>query len=218
MSIQTNSLIVHGNVQGTTLLSAGTVSGATGSALNIAGDVAINGSVLSKGRIQFSDTMFLTMRPPADIVMQTNEHFITGSDMLVDPNSSDATSLSQLTDVLTIWNWNNGSFVIPMDGLYTMELQGSFSNTVPNALNGVYWYMRSETNQNSRVAANINNGPVVSASTTRFFLAGDVVQPVFYSSDPNSTLLANGETYVSSVILNTLDVDQSKYTRVPPNI
>lgn len=214
MSINANTINVQGNLSGKGIYTNNLGSGST-APLAIATDVNINGSVFSKGRIQYSDTMYLTMRPPQDLPLVTNEHFITGSDMLVDPQTSDASTLSQLTDILAIWNWNNGTFTIPVDGLYTIEIQGSFSNTVPDAVNGVYWYFRNHAHPNARVAANIQRGQVVSASTTRYFLQGDIIQPAFYSSDAGAVILANGESYLSSLIQTTLDVDHSKYYRLP---
>lgn len=213
MTIYATSIIVNGTLQGPSL-SANTVSGSNGAPLNITGDVSVNGSVLTKGRLEFSDTMFLTMRPTADLAMNGNERIITGADMVVDNNASDATSLSQLADVPTIWDWTTGTFTIPVDGLYNLELQGSFSNVQADAQNGVYWYMRNQAHPEARVAANISRGPLVSSSITRFLLKGDIIQPVFYSSDPESQLLANGETFVSSLIMNTVNVDHSKYYRI----
>jgi hypothetical protein len=213
MTIYATSIVVNGTLQGPSI-SANNVSGSNGTPLNITGDVSVNGSVLTKGRLEFSDTMFLTMRPTSDLPMNGNERIIIGDDMVVDNNTSDATSLSQLADVPNIWDWTTGTFTIPVDGLYNLELQGSFSNVQADAQNGVYWYMRNQAYPEARMAANISRGPLVSSSITRFLLKGDVIQPAFYSSDPESRLLANGETFVSSLIMNTVNVDHSKYYRI----
>jgi len=213
MTIYATSIVVNGTLQGPSI-SANNVSGSNGTPLNITGDVSVNGSVLTKGRLEFSDTMFLTMRPTSDLPMNGNERIIIGDDMVVDNNTSDATSLSQLADVPNIWDWTTGTFTIPVDGLYNLELQGSFSNVQADAQNGVYWYMRNQAYPEARMAANISRGPLVSSSITRFLLKGDVIQPAFYSSDPESRLLANGETFVSSLIMNTVNVDHSKYYRM----
>lgn len=216
MPIYANNLVISGTLSGTPLY-ANTVTGNNeGSSINIKGDVAVEGSLFTKGRIDFSDTMFLTMRPTNDLLIATGERIILGDDMIVDAQCSDASALANLTDVASIWNWENGTFTIPVDGLYNLELQGSFSNSQPDAVNGVYWYLKKQAHANARIAANISrSSQIVSSSSTRFLLKGDVIQPVFYTSDPDAKLLANGETYISSLIVSTNAVDHDKYYRVP---
>ena len=214
--IYTNNLVISGTLTDTQLY-ANTVTGSNaGSTINIKGDVAIDGSVLSKGRLEFSDTMFLTMRPAADMAVPAGERIILGDDMAIDAATSDASSLANLADVTSIWNWENGTFTIPVDGLFSLELQGSFSNAQPDAMNGVYWYMKNQAHADARIAANITRSSVVSSASTRFLLKGDIIQPAFYSSDPGAKLLANGETYVSALIVSTNTVDHGKYYRSGP--
>jgi hypothetical protein len=49
----------------------------------------------------------------------------------------------------------------------------------------------------------------------KFLLAGDTFQPIFYSSDADSTLCSeNGETYVGFTVIATVTPTHSNYVRV----
>ena len=94
-------------------------------------------------------------------------------------------------------------------------MQGNFSNSIPNAVNGVYYKFLNESHSNTRSAAVISHGDIVSTSTTKFLLAGDTFLPIFYSSDSNSTLLANnGESYIGFSVMATVTPTHSNYVRV----
>lgn len=218
MTIYTNSLVVQGALNGATL-HANTLSGASNaSSITIMNDIAVHGNVFTNGRMDVSDTMYMTMRAGSNIAIGSGEHFIRGNDMLVDLQSSDPTSISKLTNVSAIWDWTAGKFIVPFDGLYTIELQGSFSNNpaFQNPTNGVYWYFRNQAFPNARVAATMSGRQVAHTSTTRYMLTGDVVQPTFYSNDPDAVLVGGtGESYLAFLITNTVTAAHQNYFRVP---
>lgn len=212
--IYTTNLIVNGTMTGS--VGANTVSGSN-STLEIASDVAVSGSVFTRGRVDTVDTMYMTMRASADVPVPAQEVFVTGSNLLLDDQSSDPRAIARLADVTTIWNPANGEFVVPVDGLYTLELQGSFSNgaTAQNPKNGVYFYFKNHAHPNARVAACFTkDADLVHTKTTQYLLKGDIILPTFYSNDPEAALRGNGETYLSFLINNTTSVNHADYFRL----
>jgi hypothetical protein len=218
MPIYTNNLVIQGALQDTGLY-ANTVTGSN-NALTIMSDVAVNGNVFTTGRVDISDTMYMTMRSTSNVLMGGNEHYVTNSDMSLDAQNSDASVLGQMADVYSIWDWNTGKFTVPLDGLYTLQLQGSFSNSpgAEDAINGVYFYYRNHAYPDARSAANMTRSPLVFTSTTQYLLKGDIVQPAFYSTDSNAILYGNGETFLNFLIQNTVSVSHSNYYRLPPPV
>lgn len=217
MTISANTIIVHGTMDGNTLYANTLSAPESMGAINVMSDLKVSGNVMSEGRLETGKTIFGTMRAAADFPMLTNEHFITGYDMVLDPNASDAASLMSVMpnqDILSIWDWVNGKFIVPADGFYNLQLQGSFSNTVPDATNGVYWYFRNHEFPNARVAATMSKSPIVYSTTSAFLLKGDVVQPAFYSSDASSVLIGSGETYLSFMLPTTIKPTTAFY-RLP---
>jgi hypothetical protein len=212
--IYTTNLIVNGTLTGS--VGANTV-GTSNPTLEISSDVSVNGSVFSRGRVDTADTMFMTMRASSNVPVPGQEVFVQGTNLLLDPQSSDARAIGRLADTTSIWNPANGEFTVPVDGLYTLELQGSFSNNAAavNPKNGVYFYFRNHAHPNARVAASFTKeAELVHAKTTQYLLKGDIIQPTFFSNDPDASLLGNGETYLSFLINNTTSVNHDDYFRL----
>lgn len=211
--IYTTNLIVNGTMTGS--VGANTVSGSNAT-LEIASDIAVNGSVFSRGRVDTADTMYMTMRASSNVPVPAQEVFVQGTNLLLDDQSSDPRAIARLADVATIWNPADGKFTVPVDGLYTLELQGSFSNNAAavNPKNGVYFYFRNHAHPDARVAASFTKeAELVHTKTTQYLLKGDIIQPTFYSNDPDASLLGNGETYLSFLINNTTSVNHADYYR-----
>lgn len=203
MTIYTNNLIVHGTFSGSSLHTNNMSSGDT-APINITSDIKVTGNVSTQGRIETGSTLFMTMRVPQDITMRDNEHFIIDTDMILDLSSSDAQSITSIADYTTIWNWENGTFTVPISGLYTLQIQASFENTVPDTLNGVYFYFVSSSYPDARAATNIVKSSIVYTNTSQFLKKGDIIKPVFFSTDKNATIKGNGESYLSFLIPSTL--------------
>jgi hypothetical protein len=213
MTIYANNLVVNGSFNGTSL-HANNIGAGSNAVLNVMSDIAVNGSVLSKGRLEAGSTMYMTMRVTSNVDMGANEHYIVNYDMILDPSASDPVSISAVADYTTIWNWMDGTFTVPVDGLYTLQMQGAFSNSVPDATNGVYYYFRNHAYPNARYAANLQKSPIVYSASSQYLLKGDVIQPTYYSTDSNSVILGNGESYLSFLIPSTVNVTHSNYVRL----
>ena len=151
--------------------------------------------------MEISTTVHAVLRLASNISFESNEILATNGCLQLDySESSFAGNIPLSIPAYEIYNAANGRVTIPTNGLYTVQIQGSFSNVSNNAVNGVYFRLPNSSTSNARIAGHLTSGNLVSTQLTNFMQAGDVVEPVFYSSDVQSILLANDETYLSWMV------------------
>lgn len=185
--------------------------------LTVGTDLHINGSVYGSGRMDVGSTIYATFRPLSNIPFSGNTA-IGGGNFIYDWTSADMSGMSNITMAVprsNIFNPVTGVITVPVSGLYNLEMQGSFSNSgaASNADNGVYYQFLNFSYSNTRRAAAMTKGSIVSTSTSAFLLAGDMIRPTFYSSDSNAILLASGESYVNFSVMATVTPTHSNYYR-----
>ena len=180
-------------------ISTSSLSANTLSNINFTSPVSVDGNITTTGTLNIGKTKYATYLLNKDITMNNNEYSCTSDCLTLDEtasgfseNSSDST-----------YDITRGVFIVPMDGLYNLDIQGSFSNIVQEATNGVYFYFQSDSHPKGRIAPVISSSKIVSTSRLAYLLKDEVIQPIFYSSDPHSTLISSaGETFVGFTILH----------------
>jgi hypothetical protein len=146
--------------------------------------------------------MYITYRLTADTKMNASEYACIDNSFQVDEIFSDIKAIATPNEY--VYDMTSGLFTVPISGLYNIEIQGSFSNTVPEAVNGVYFYFLSESHPNGKISPVITSANIVSTARMTYLKQGEVVKPIFYSSDPTTVLMANkGETFVGFTIIQT---------------
>lgn len=190
--------------------------------ISLQGDVNVNGSVFTNGRMDVGKTIYATFRLNSNLSFDnTNEIHGLSNRYNFDFTSSDMSGMSNMqlaVPPFMIYNSNNGRVTVPISGLYALEMQGVFQNDPAhsNVQNGVYYKFLNHSYSNARMAASITNGSLVSTSHMAFLLAGDVFCPTFFSNDSNAQLVStNGETYVTFSVAATVTPTHSNYVRVP---
>lgn len=201
---------------------ANTITSSNLSNVSINSDLRVTGDVYSSGRMDSATTVFARFRLTSNQAFASgSEIFATSNTLMMDFTSTNMNGMDTMDRVIpnsNVYNQGNGVITVPVNGLYYIEMQGSFQND-PSALstarNGVYLKFLNHTYPTSRVAAAISASSVVSTNHIAFLLGGDQFRPTFYSDDSNATLLAaNGETYVSFTVLGTVTPNTSNFTRV----
>lgn len=216
--IYTCNLILTGELTNIPALYANTIMSPGFSNIQFESSINVNGSIYGTGHMDMGSTMYATFRLSSNLNFVTNE--IHGNAAFgFDYTAADMTDMSQLQMVIPpyqVFNYNTGIVTVPVSGLYNLNIQGSFENDVnaTNPINGVYYKLLNWGHSNARIAANIGYGPVKYTTYTNYFLAGDRILPIFYSSDQNATLLGNGETFVAFSVLSTTTPTHSNYYRV----
>lgn len=201
---------------------ANTLSSSNMSNVNIASDLRVEGDVYATGRMDSATTIFARFRLTSNQSFSASpEIFATSNSFLMDFTNTNMNGMDTMNRVVAnsnVYNQNTGVITVPVSGLYYLEMQGSFQNdpalTGP-LRNGVYYKFLRQTNANARMAAAISDSSIVSTNHIAFLLGGDQFQPIFYSNDPNATLLStNGETYISFTVLGTITPDLTNFTRL----
>ena len=208
MTIYTNSFVVTGAAYNTPIYTNSLAMNGY-SNMNITSDLFVDGNVYSSGRLDVGATVHATFR------LASNTNFGGLFEFSGSSNSfaMDWTA-SKMTDVMTmplvvpssnIYNEDTGIISVPIDGLYSLEMQGSFSNDWDSQVtHGVYYKLLDRPTSNCRVAGNIAQGPLVSTCHVGFLNGGERLLPVFYSSDSNTVIVGdNSETYVSFTLATT---------------
>jgi len=221
MTIITSNFIVNGTISNFPALYANNITASDFSNIKIHGGVDVYGDVYAKGRLDFSDTIFVTLLLSSNVQFSgSHELVVKNNQFNVDITQTDLSASSNVPMVIPpplAYNHTTGIITIPASGLYNFSVQGSFSNDVnaTNVHNGVYWRFLNHSHSNARIAPNMTAGDLISTSTARYLLAGDLVQAVFYSSDSNATLIGNtGETLLSFSLVATITPSHSNYFRV----
>lgn len=216
--IYTSNLTVLGNISNIPAMYANVLQSSTNSNIQFQSHVDINGDVFTNGRMDVGKTIFATFRLSTNKSFAgSNEVASAGSNFVLDNTASDMTGMSGIplaVPAYNIYNYNTGIITVPTSGFYYLNMQGSFSNSVPGASNGVYYKFLNHSHSNARRAAHISTTNLVSTSRLEFLLAGDLVQPTFYSSDANATLIGtNGETTIAFTVMMTVTPTNSNYYR-----
>ena len=208
MTIYTNSFTITGAAYNSPIYT--NILGMNGySNMTIDSDLHVGGNVFSSGRFDVSTTVAAIFRLTSNVSFETsNVYSDTTNTFSLDFLSSDIGEMSNLPMVIpssNIYDPNTGIITIPMNGLYNLEMQGSFSNsTQAQTQNGVWYKLIDATYPDVRVSANISQGALLAANHMAFLQGGQRVLPEFYSSDSNATLVAdNNETYVSFTLVTS---------------
>jgi hypothetical protein len=217
MTIITNNFYVSGTMCNIPI-NASTLTAPGFSNCRIESDMQVKGNIFSSSRLDTGATMFSTFRPISNMSFSNGVSELYGGSFQYDWTAADMSAMTMPLAVArsNILNTSSGVITVPVSGFYNLEMQGSFSNdaNATNALNGVFYRFLNQSYSNARRAAVVTRGPVVSTSTSQYLLAGDRIQPSFYSSDSNARLLANGETYVGFSVMCTVTPTHSNYFRV----
>lgn len=217
MTIYTTNLYTNNIIGSSNALYANILNTSNGfSNLSVNSDLHVDGSVFTNKRMDVGYTVFMEFRPLANIPFTSNTLVITSNLMIPDFTSSDMSAMSNLPmSQSNVYNASNGVINVPISGFYALEMQGSFSNSVPGSTNGVYYKFLKTSASNARMAANFATHDLVSTSTTTFLLQGDQILPTFYSSDSNTFLISSAkESYVGFTLLATVTPLHSNYVRV----
>lgn len=200
---------------------ANTLSSSNLSNISIESDLRVTGDIYTEGRMDIGNTIFTTFRLSSNVSFAdhavASEVFATSNTFMIDFTHTDVTGMNGMTLAIPpadIYNEDTGVITVPMNGLYSIQLQGSFSNSTEPAVNGVYVYLQNHSHSNARVAAITSPGPLISTSFMSYLLGGDRILPTFYSNDPNAFLISDsGETFVSYSVAATTS-PKSTYYRV----
>lgn len=210
MTIYTNSFIVTGAAYNSPIYT--NTLGMNGySNMSITSDLFVEGDVYSSGRLDVGTTVYATFRLASNTEFGGSNEFSGGggSALALDFASSRLTDMASMSIAVpssNIYNDDTGVITVPIDGLYSVEMQGSFSNIsdAANAQNGVYYKLLDRVYPDCRIAGNIVRGSLVSTRHMAFLEGGERLLPVFYSSDSNAVLIADAhETYVSFALAAT---------------
>lgn len=208
MPIYTSNFIVYGSATGMPIY-ANTLGMNNYSNLSVESDLHVTGDVYSTGRMDVGSTIFATLRLTSNVNFSSatnGEVFATDNRLIMDWTSTNMTGMNTVPMAVSpgnIYNSNTGVITVPTSGLYSIHLQGAFSNSIQQCTNGVYFKFLDHPNPNARIAANTTNGNIVSTSYMGFLSGGDHIKPVFFSNDANAILTAGGESYLTWMVAAT---------------
>lgn len=221
--IYTSNLTITGVLKDIPALYANTLYSANTSNIHVSSDLSVDGTVATTKHMDLGETIFATFRTTADIPFDgATEVKPSSSNLSIDFQASDlsamtASNIPMVIPSYQIFNGATGIITIPTTGLYALSMQGSFSNDAAavNPVNGVYFKMLNHGHSNARIAPAFTSGPVASTSTMQFMMGNDTVEAIFYSSDSNAQVLsANGESFISFMVMGTVSPTHSNYYRV----
>lgn len=185
--------------------------------ITFSANINVNGDVFAKGRMDTSTTIFASFHLTSNQPFVTPELVPASNMMVMDfprTNMADMVGIPMSVPRSNVYEFATGNINVPVSGLYSLEMQGSFSTS--DTLNGVYYRFLNHPYPNARVAANIDKGSILSTSHIAFLLGGDILQPVFYSEGGSNTMLLadSNETYVSFSVLSTTTPTASNFVRL----
>jgi hypothetical protein len=220
MPLYASNINIHGTISGVPLY-ANTLGVNNLSNITIGGNVSVQGNLHASGRFDTGATMYATFRLSSNVAFNATEIIPSSTTTLdYDPTSGDLSVVSAMDLVLpNPENFNDfsaGFITLPASGLYCISLQGSFVNDPANGAlkNGVYMRFLNHANPSTRVGAAFSSGDLVSTTYVANLLAGDKLQPVFFSNDPLAQLnSANGETFITFTIVTTLTPNMENFVR-----
>lgn len=222
MTIYTSNLIINGVISNFPALYTNNMSASTMSNIRVLSDMEVQGNICTYGCMDIGNTMFGYFRlnsniPFAEFANEKNEVYAKSNLMVMDFQSSDISGMSSLPISIPlgeVYDQATGILNVPITGYYHITMQGSFSNSISNVVNGVYFKFLNEAFSNARNAVVMSPSTIISSSTLKFFLAGDKVHPTFFSTDSNAVLLSdNGETYAGFTVISTVTPMHSNYVR-----
>lgn len=202
---------------------ANTIATPSLSNINIESDVHVKGNVFANGRLDTAGTMYATFRLGSNVPFDTTPELVPSSTLTLpyDPQAGDLSTMLTMNLVLPNPNDFNdftaGYITLPASGLYSIHIQGSFIND-PNKTdvkNGVYMRFLNHPRPTARVGVAYSANDIVSTCYVGYLLAGDKLQPTFFSNDPLAQLnAAAGETYVSFTVATTLTPNPGSFVRL----
>lgn len=164
MTIITSNFIVNGTISNFPALYANTMTAPSLSNIRVESDLDVNGSVFTTKRMDVGSTIFATFRLTSNVQFSgSNEYVSTSNTLPMDMSSTDMSAMTGIPMVVPsyqIFNQQNGVITVPTSGIYNLHMQGNFSNSIPNAMNGVYYRFLKESHSNARTAAVISSGNV----------------------------------------------------------
>lgn len=173
-------------------------------------DLFVEGDVYTTGRLDLGTTIYATFRLTSNVTFEGSNVFAdTTNDFALDFLSTNVAGMSNMPTVIpasNIYDATTGIITVPMNGLYNLELQGSFSNAsgASGVENGVWYKFLDSEYPNTRVGANVAQGSLLSTKHMAYLQGGQRLLPEFYSSDSNTVLVAdNQETYVAFALATT---------------
>jgi hypothetical protein len=211
MPIYASTVNVAGTISGLPIY-ANNLAADSMSNIDIQDDVHVNGDIYTAGRLDTKSTMYATFRLTSNVSFTTSElHPSSELILRYDETAGDLSTISKLPLVLPNPNdfndFSAGYITLPVTGLYNIQVQGAFENDPAFASiikNGVYFKLLNRSHPNARLACDFSPAELVSTAFTSYLNAGDQMQPIFYSNDPNASLVAtNGETYVTFTVVST---------------
>jgi len=191
--------------------------------ISVLSDMVVNGVVSTTKHIDTGTSVFATFRLTSNQSFSAQRHEIQASSntFIMDGTNTNMNGMSSMSMTIPsyqVYNAGTGQITVPVDGLYSIQMQGVFQNDpgFNNPKNGVYFYFQNHTYPNARTCANISASDIVSTTHIAYLLGGDKFMPTFYSNDPNAQLLASGgETYVSFNVHSAISASHSNFTRLP---
>jgi hypothetical protein len=172
-------------------------------------DLFVEGDVYTSGRLDVGTTLHATFRLTSNVDFTASNVFSDTSNVFqldfLTTNFSNMSNMPLVVPMSNIYDAQTGIITIPMNGMYNLEIQGSFSND-DLTQNGVWYKFLDSPYPDVRVAAQVNNASMVYSGHMTFLQGGSRILPQFYSSSSNTILVADAnETYIGFTLAASYD-------------